>query len=169
MHCNTTISLKLGKQLTMNDGEELLGKADALLSRYKSSSSHQEVTLTDFPVLTEVVEEATTTVPPPSEVPLPSLTAVYAATTAAPTIDQELQHLEEKLRQGVLSSIEPQLTSLLGEPLETRIREHLGPAFDRLVAEIANAAREETAEMVRQAVSVAVEREISELQARVKA
>ena len=152
----------------MNDGEDLVGKADALLSRYKSNSSHQEVTLPDFPVLTEVVEEATTVTPPPSEMLLPSLTTGYTTTTATPTLDQELQHLEEKLRQGVLSAMEPQLASLFGEPLEMRIREHLGPVIDRLAAEIANTAREETAEMVRQAVSIAVEREIAILQARVK-
>lgn len=152
----------------MSDGEELLGKADALLSRYKASSPHQEIALTDFPVLTEVVEEATTAIQPPLEVPLPPLPAGHATATTAPTLEQELQHLEEKLRQGVLSAIEPQLAGLLGEPLETRIREHLGPAIDRLAAEIANAAREETAEMVRQAVSVAVKREIADLQARVK-
>ena len=152
----------------MNDGEELLGKADALLSRYKASSPHPEIALKDFPVLTEVVEDATTAVPLPSEIPLPSLGTSYAATSATPTLDQELQQLEEKLRQGVLSAIEPQLASLLGEPLEMRIREHLGPAIDRLATEIASAAREETAEMVRQAVSVAVKREITGLQVRVK-
>ena len=145
----------------MNDGEELLGKADALLSRYKSNSPYQEIALTDFPVLTEIVEEARTTA-------LPPLTTGNTNTTSAQTLDQELQHLEEKLRQGVLSAIEPQLASLLGEPLEMRIREHLGPAFERLAAEIAIAAREEITEMVRQAVSIAVEREIAGLQARVK-
>lgn len=149
----------------MNDGEEILGKADALLSRYKPGPSHQEVVQTDFPILTEVVEEAT--IVASSAVQPHSLTALSANSSAA-TLDQELQLLENELRHGILNIIEPQLAIQLGELLESRIREHLGRAINQLAAEIANAAREEATEMVRQAISVAIKREIMELQAQTK-
>jgi len=153
----------------MSDGEELLGKANALLSRYKTGSSQQDVGLSDFPVLTEIVEEVTAVAQPLSDAShLLSSTADTSSPILGLTLEQELQQLEKKLRQGVLNAIEPHLASFLGEPFEMRIREHLDPAISRLAAEIISAVRMETAEMVHKAVSVAVEREIAELQARLR-
>jgi hypothetical protein len=153
----------------MSDGEELLGKADALLSKYRSgtASTGSQSRLPDFPVLTEVVESPVDTAQLlPIEpgtfradlVPLPSES----------TVDQELTQLEEELRRKVLLTIEPFVIDILGEILDTRLKGHLDPAFDRLAREIADATRSETVALVRQAISEAVQREIASLQAQVK-
>lgn len=147
--------------------DNLLGKADALLSRYRPSSSHRENSLPDFPVLTEVVDTTVESIPP-----------LLAETDASPgknsvrfhddTLSQELKQLEEELRKKVLLAIEPYVASFLGELLETRIRSHMAPALDHLATEIANATKQEAAQLVREAVNGAVEREIAELQVRIK-
>ena len=150
----------------MSDGEELLGKADALLSRYRTTAVPQEAPLPDFPVLTEVVEAIEG-----SAQPLQVAVALPLETQAEfseQVLDQELKQLEEELLRRILISIEPYVSSFLGEPLEMRIKSHIGPALDRLSEQISTAAREETAELVRKAVAGAVEREITELRARIK-
>jgi len=148
----------------MSEGEDLLGKADALLSKYRPAPAEHEIALQDFPVLTEVVETPIETPASDSE---PN-SVESSRHSPKPTLDQELRQLEYELRQRVLSAIEPYVASFLGKPLEMRIRTHLGPALDRLAAEIAGVTREEIAELMRKAVAGAVEREIAELQARIK-
>lgn len=147
----------------MNDGDELLGKAEALLSRYRATTGHQMSSLPDYPVLTEIVETEVTPAPLESAKSAPD-------PTSNPTIalDQELTQLEEEIRQSVLKTIESHVVASLGESLEIRLKDHLELSLERLAREIATSARVETVELIRKAVSEAVEQEISHLRTRIE-
>ncbi len=161
----------------MSEGDDLLGKADALLSRYRSPP------LPDFPVLTEVVElpvkpadtvktdSATTVATAAPEVISQQIEIPGPVASAAPpapisnAVDGELHDLEDQLRQRILNAIEPRLDALLGASLEQRIRTELDAAMDGFATSIVSAIRTEAGDLVQRAVTEAVEHEFSKLRA----
>jgi hypothetical protein len=146
----------------MTEGDELLSKADALLSRYRSAPAPDY--LADFPVLTEVVElpltpEYSDGILPPASEPEMEEPAHHAP------VEIELQELEHQLHHRILEAIEPRLASLLGESLEPRIRAELDAAMGQIAGDVAAVIRSEAGDLVLRAVTEAVEHEFSKLHA----
>ena len=140
----------------MNEGDDLLGKADALLGRYRGSSAP------DFPVLTDVVEQ-----------PHPEMSQGKRPVDKQgdlrdldDAIASELQDIEARLIEQVLSTVEPCIADLVGAQLREQIRIRLDSSLTSLGDEIAEDIRSQLAELVRNAVSVAIQREISTIRAR---
>ncbi len=126
----------------MSDPDDnLLGKADAFLKRYRSSAKPGK---DEVPVLTEVVAEPAA----PSSPPAPAGAA-----------GSELEALEKRLRQSLLDAVGPYLTDFLEEPLRARIEDHLR----RILAGLAEQLKADIDTLVRDAVARAVELEVARL------
>ncbi len=95
----------------MSDSDDLLGKADAFLKRYRASGASARE---DVPVLTEVIESAARSLQPPLGRP----------TQVGPT-PAELQELERRLKESILDAIGPYVANILEEPLRARLEAHL--------------------------------------------
>jgi len=137
----------------MTDSDELLSKADALLSRWRSGAAVPRPPA-DYPVLTEVISASAADAalataadelphPPPIEAPPASA-------------DAGVQALEERVRLRVLDAIEPYVGAFLEEPLRLRIEE----LALHLAASIARDARNDILALVRDAVRSAVAHEL---------
>jgi len=172
----------------MTEGDELLDKADALLSKYRPAPA-PAVPLNqpaDFPVLTEVVElpftqaisaQAVSEWAPPAEdarsdaVQVPDVTEIAGEQQAQEEparlepVEAELQELEHQLRHRILEAIEPRLAGLLGDSLEQRIRGELDAAMGQIAGDVAAVIRSEAGDLVLRAVTEAVEDEFSKLRA----
>jgi hypothetical protein len=144
----------------VNDGDELLDKANALLSKYREGP--------DFPVLTEVVElhPRAPYVEPRSEISS-SPSSVAPASDGNGTLAGELRALEENLERDILLRLQPCLQTFLGEPLELRIRTQFEAAMTPLITEVASAIRADISDLARQAVAEALEKELSALRDRI--
>ncbi len=160
----------------MNDSDELLAKADALLARWRAGSAAPRPP-EDFPVLTDVVdvpETAGNTAVPASEAAGTAPAEVYDASDwaeppasidepasreapgePAPTA-QDAAVLEERLRARVLEAIEPHIGTFLEEPLRLRLED----LARRLAADLAQDARNDILNFLREAVQQAVAREL---------
>jgi len=156
----------------MTEGDELLDKADALLSKYRPApaSTVPADLPADFPVLTEVVELPFTPVlsewTPLVEDAAPRLSIEIPEEPASlDPVDAELQELEHQLRHRILEAIEPRLASLLGDSLEQRIRAELDAAMGQIAGDVAAVIRSEAGDLVLRAVTEAVEDEFSKLRA----
>ena len=163
----------------MTEGDELLDKADALLSKYRPAPASTlpvapPVDLpADFPVLTEVVELPFTPVlsewalPVEDAAPKPAIETMQTPEEPASLdpVDAEIQELEHQLRHRILEAIEPRLTSLLGDSLEQRIRAKLDAAMGQIAGDVAAVIRSEAGDLVLRAVTEAVEDEFSKLRA----
>lgn len=153
----------------MSDGDDLLGKADALLSKYRSPSAPN--TPADFPVLTDVVELPLTPahsgwpVADESSIPEPAAPETQEEPAQRDPVEAELQELEHQLRHRILEAIEPRLAGLLGDSLEQRIRAELDAAMGQIAGDVAAVIRSEANDLVLRAVTEAVEHEFSELRA----
>lgn len=138
----------------MTDGNELLGKADALLAKYRGAPAP------DFPVLTEVVELP----PEPVAESAGRSDAVEMDKDAA--LELEMRELEARLRSQLLTAIEPYIANSLEAHLKTLIKAQLETALARAVDELAESIRAETKTLVENAVAAAVRQELAEFRAR---
>lgn len=140
----------------VTDGNELLGKADALLAKYRGAPAP------DFPVLTEVVELA----PEPIAESAGRSDTVEMGTDAA--LELEMLELEARLRRQLLLSIEPYIANCLEAPLNALIKAQLDTALARAVDELAATIRAKTTTLVTNAVAEAVQQELAEFRARLR-
>ena len=125
----------------MSEPDDLLGKADAFLKRYRPSSS---ATRTDVPVLTEVIAEA----------------AGAPAPGAAPRGNQattDLLELEQRLKQSILDAVATHVAKVIEEPLKSRLDAHLQRALVSVSAQV----KADLETLIRDAVNRAVEAEIA--------
>lgn len=127
----------------MSNSDDLLGKADALLQRYRATG---KAAAEDIPVLTEVVAESGAR---------PRAPGGPATEPPKSTLDE----LEQRLRKSVLDALGPNVVSSLEEPLRTMIEERLR----RALGAVADQVRADVEALVRDAVTRAVEQEISRL------
>lgn len=124
----------------MSDPKDLVEKADAFLKRYHPTPTSARE---DVPVLTEIVAEPQSGLPP----------------TPAGASKIQLTDLEHKLRQSLLDAIAPRVASILEEPLRMRVEAHLKRALPALAEQI----KLDIEVLVRDAVARAVEQEIARL------
>ncbi len=139
----------------MTDSDELLSKADALLSRWRSGVAVPRPPA-DYPVLTEVISASAaaadaTLATAADQLPHPPPIAAPPASA-----DAGVQALEERVRLRVLDAIEPFVGAFLEEPLRLRIEE----LALHLAASIARDARNDILALVRDAVRSAVAHEL---------
>jgi len=128
----------------MSDSDDLLGKADAFLKRYRASGTSARE---DVPVLTEVIaESAAQSAQPPLGGPV----------QVGPT-RTELQELEQRLKQSILDAIGPYVANSLEEPLRARLEAHLQRALATLNSQV----KADIETLIREAVARAVELEIA--------
>ena len=120
----------------MSDSDDLLGKADAFLKRYRASGTSARE---DVPVLTEVIAESAAQGRPVQTGPTPA----------------ELQELERKLKESILDAIGPYVANILEEPLRARLEAHL----QRTLATLSSQVRADIETLIREAVARAVELE----------
>ena len=160
----------------MTDSDELLSKADALLARWRAGGAAPRPP-DDYPVLTEVVDvpEASLDAQAPAfESPVDLPLEEYTAPDAPPPpgaadelkggeapIEPEQategpEALEERLRARVLEAIEPHIGTFLEEPLRLRLED----LARRLAADLAQDARNDILDFLRQAVQRAVAQEL---------
>jgi len=173
----------------MTEGDELLDKADALLSKYRPAPVPAVPVdpRADFPVLTEVVEipfiqdvsaqdVSEWNLPAEGVLPgsaletldIPKTSGAQQAPEAPALLDPveaELQDLEHQLRHRILEAIEPRLAGLLGESMEQRIRAELDAAMGQIAGDVSAVIRSEAGDLVLRAVTEAVEDEFSKLRA----
>lgn len=128
----------------MSDPKDVVEKADAFLKRYHPAATTAR---DDVPVLTEIVAEPRSALPP------------SGATTPSQSAKTQLTDLEQKLRQSLLDAIAPRVASILEEPLRLRVEAHLKRALPALADQI----KSDIEVLVREAVSRAVEQEIVRL------
>ena len=124
----------------MSDSDDLLGKADAFLKRYRASGTSARE---DVPVLTEVIESAARSLQPP-----------LGPTQVGPT-PAELQELERRLKESILDAIGPYVANILEEPLRARLEAHL----QHTLATISSQVKADIETLIREAVARAVELE----------
>lgn len=122
--------------------DELLSKADALLERWRGGPQQPEPPA-DYPLLTDVAEA------PPAAAPR------HGQQRSAP---EEIERIEERVRR-VLEAIEPEVAGILAGCLHSRLED----AARRLAAEITGRVSDDMAELLREAVHQALEREIGHL------
>lgn len=160
----------------MTDSDELLSKADALLARWRAGGAAPRPP-DDYPVLTEVVEdpEASREAHEPAfespailpleeyaapDAPLPPAAADKSTRSEAlPESEQTTEvtaALEERLRARVLEAIEPHIGTFLEEPLRLRLED----LARRLAADLAQDARNDILNFLREAVQRAVAQEL---------
>jgi hypothetical protein len=118
----------------MSDPEDVVGKADAFLGRYRPAAGQ------DVPVLTEVVDVADAAPGVAGDASKPGVAA------AAPS-EAELRAIERRVTQRVLEAIQPALGGLLEKAL--------GTAAEQCKAQLDA--------MVRDAIAKALEREMQQL------
>lgn len=128
----------------MSDSDDLLGKADAFLQRYRPAAKSEEI-----PVLTEVVSDSGA----------PPRAAGGPATEPPPR--STLEELEQRLRKNVLDALGPNVVKSLEEPLRAMIEERLR----RALGAVADQVKADVEALVRDAVARAVEQEILRLRA----
>lgn len=144
-----------------NEAEALLGRADALLSRHigkrPPATPETSAAATDFPVLTEVVEQpiAERHIPAVGTATTPSL--VSAANTAAQ--DLQLDQMENELRLSLLGQMRPELERLI----EMRVNERLGKSYGDIMERTKNELATELRRAVREALTQVVDEEMKRL------
>ena len=128
----------------MSDSDDLLGKADAFLKRYRPSGTAAQG---DVPVLTEIIAEPAATPAQPSS----------SAPAQRGSTGSELLELEQRLKQSILDAIGPHIAKFVEEPLRARLDAHLQRALTALSAQV----KTDIETMIRDAVARAVELEIA--------
>ena len=139
-----------------DSADELLSRADALLSRWRGGLPPVQPTA-DYPVLTEVVEspaqgESRADRPRPTHEP----TVAAAQPSAA-----QISALEMRVWQRVLDAIEPTIGGMVANSIQGR----LGETSRRLTSELTGQVSEDISELVRDAVRRALELELVRLRA----
>jgi len=128
----------------MSEPDDLLGKADAFLKRYRPSSS---ATRADVPVLTEVIAEAAGAPAQPGSGAAPQGNQVKA----------DLLELEQRLKQSILDAVATHVAKVVEEPLKSRLDAHLQRALVSVSAQV----KADLEALIRDAVNRAVEAEIA--------
>lgn len=122
----------------MADADDVLGKADALLQRYRAArAARQPEPPSDFPVLTEV----------------------YEAAGPRPFSDLDLEILEKELRLELLELLSGELERLV----EVKVRERLEDRVAEAIASVAQELETEVRRAVREALAEAISGEIVRL------
>lgn len=130
----------------MAEPEDLLGKADALMARHRPSRAAAEP-YAEIPVLDEVVD-----LPPVSD-DLPVLTEFVLP---APLEEEQTRALAASIRASLLAGLQPQVDSLIEERLKGALAPLVGTLLDELRGDLQLVARE----ILRDAISAAVEQEL---------
>jgi hypothetical protein len=137
-----------------DSADELLSKADALLSRWRGGLPPAPPAA-DYPVLTDVVEFPATVEsrpgwPQPSDAPAVGVAQPSAAQISA---------IEARVCQRVLEAIEPMISGVVADGVHRRLEE----TARKLASELTGEVSDELSELVREAVSRALERELARL------
>jgi len=127
----------------MSDTDDLLGKADAFLKRYRASGASARE---DVPVLTEVIESAAQA----------AQASLGRPGQAGPT-PAELQELERRLKESILDAIGPYVANIIEEQLRSRLEAHLQHTLPTLSSQV----KADIETLIREAVARAVELEIA--------
>jgi hypothetical protein len=130
----------------MNDNESLLGKADALLIRLRSSAN------VEFPVLTEIVElsglSGRTQNPPPSPSQSNSLD------------DVELEELRQRLRIQISQSLENAVKQWTDEIFLTNLRQEIESVLQLSLERALEQSRKAMLLRIEEALAAAIDTEI---------
>jgi hypothetical protein len=128
----------------MSEPDDLLGKADAFLKRYRPSSSSERG---EVPVLTEVIAEAPAAPAQPGPGAAPQ--GAQAKT--------DLTELEQRLKQSILEAVASHVAKVVEEPLKSRLDAQLQRALATVSAQV----KADLEALIRDAVTRAVEAEIA--------
>jgi hypothetical protein len=131
----------------VSDSDDILGKTDALLGRYRGAV--KPAPDSDFPVLTEVIGEADLNAGafPAEEVIPPRIQGTVADSLS-----------EDRILEEVLRALAPRIDEILGDPLKERLEDHVRNALQTLTDQM----RLDVEALVRIAVSRAVEQVLSD-------
>lgn len=133
-----------------DSADELLSKADALLSRWRGGFPPGQPTA-DYPVLTDVVES-----PAQGDSRRPQPTYEPALAVARPSAAQ-ISAIEARVRQQVLEAIEATISGMIANGVHRRLEE----TASRLTSELTGQVSEDISDIVRDAVHRALERELA--------
>lgn len=126
-----------------DNADQLLGKADALLGRYRHGASATG-TAADFPVLTEVVE-------------LPAAPGATAVESPEPVTDSTGAAIDTVgLREQILATLAPELEKRLTDTLKPRTAELLDYAMQTVQLELGLSIRAAVRSAVAEAVDEAL-------------
>jgi hypothetical protein len=126
----------------MSEPDDLLGKADAFLKRYRPTSSAAR---RDVPVLTEVIAEA------------PTAPAQAGPSAAPQETKTDFAELEQRLKQSILDAVASHVAKVIEEPLKSRLDAQLQRALVTVSAQV----KADLEALIRDAVTRAVEAEIA--------
>jgi hypothetical protein len=129
----------------MSEPDDLLGKADAFLKRYRPTSSAAR---SEVPVLTEVIAEAPAT---------PAQPGPAAAPQEGQETKTDLAELEHRLKQSILDAVASHVAKVVEEPLKSRLDAQLQRALVTVSAQV----KADLEALIRDAVTRAVEAEIA--------
>lgn len=131
----------------MNDSEELLGKADALLQRLRPSAD------AEFPILTEVVELSALN----GSAKGPNSTIQQV--TLANEVD--IEELCQRLRIQLTLLLEPAVKRWANEVLLTKLRQEIDLALQPSLERAVEKAKDEMLPLLENALEEAIESEIN--------
>jgi hypothetical protein len=130
----------------MSDGNELLGKADALLARLRSSTD------SEFPVLTEIVEVHEHAPPPAGP-----LSVGQSAPRNTPI---DLDDLCNRLKARLLEEFEPATMRWIEESLLSNMRAAIEISLSKHVEKVAREAEAALYARIERTIDEVIEREI---------
>ena len=128
----------------MSEPEDIVGKADAFLGRYRQTGT------SELPVLTDVVDAGPTTAGAASKPP--------AGQSSGPS-EAELRGIEREVTQRVLEAIQPALSGFLEQALRGALQQRV----EQAIGTLSEQCKTEVDAIVREAVAKTVEREIDRL------
>lgn len=141
-----------GDKERVDEADEVLGRADALLFRHRgarppSTAQESGAAEADFPVLTEVVGQSETT------------PGTAGAAQPADTVqDLMLDQIERDLRLSLLDQMRPELERLIEMRVNERLDKSLGDIMERTKNEFATELRRAVREALAQVVDDEVKR-----------
>ena len=130
----------------MAEPEDLLSKADALMSRHRPARTAAEP-YADIPVLDEVVEF------PRESVDLPLLTELPRP---APPDEEQIEALAARIRASLLAALQPGIAALI----EERLKEDLAPRVERIFDDLRGDLQLIAREILSDTINTAVEQEL---------
>ena len=140
----------------MDDDADILRKADALLSRHRHAST------LDFPVLTEVVAPGSG-----NQVGIELREKVHSLDHGgAEKPRKELEDIESRILEKILTSTLPRVMSNLEASIKSRLLVGVEQATASMLEEITHLLNAEAIRLVHDAVTKAVDEELSEMRAR---
>jgi hypothetical protein len=140
-----------------DSGDDVLGKADALLGRHRAPPARRPEPPVDFPVLTDVYSRP---LPPLSAPAYPPLPPAAAAAPAPMLSDAQLHEIERDLRLQLLQLMGPELERLV----ESRVHARMAPVISGIVERMRVDLENEIRRAVQDALTQVVEDEVARLQ-----